>query len=197
MPERRSPRHFRSAVSASGPAKQWRWHGPCGSRCRSVRPQGRSHPPLRRYGHRNTGNGQMAFNAASACTACGHATPLPRSRCSPASGLKVGKIHADAPSRPTSSQTSARPPAQGGECPLSPEQPAHRPRQCRRRRQGSCPRRTHSRRLRPGGWHPSQIQRAVGSLVAHHVQMALQDQARLLLVAGCGRCLMSRLPISS
>ena len=33
------------------------------------------------------------------------------------------------------------------------------------------------------------IQRAVGGLVAHHVQMALQDQARLLLVSGCGRCL--------
>ena len=34
-----------------------------------------------------------------------------------------------------------------------------------------------------------QIQRAVGGLVAHHVQMPLQDQPRLLLVARGGRSL--------
>ena len=141
-------------------------------------------------GHRNTGNGQMAFNAASACTACGqhpfflgvdvHQNPA----------LKVGKIH--------------------GRC----TQQAHlladgqHHFQCR---VGNILCVQNSQRIGHGnavvaakgralGAHIAavydrvdgillKIQRAVGGLVAHHVQMALQDQARLLLVSGCGRCL--------
>ena len=141
-------------------------------------------------GHRNTGNGQMAFNAASACTACGqhpfflgvdvHQNPA----------LKVGKIH--------------------GRC----TQQAHLLADGQhdlQRRVGNVLCVQNSQRIGHGnavvaakgralGAHIAavydrvdgillKIQRAVGGLVAHHVQMALQDQARLLLVSGCGRCL--------
>ena len=141
-------------------------------------------------GHRNTGDGQMAFNAASACTACGqhpfflgvdvHQNPA----------LKVGKIH--------------------GRC----TQQAHLLADGQhdlQRRVGNVLCVQNSQRIGHGnavvaakgralGAHIAavydrvdgillKIQRAVGGLVAHHVQMALQDQARLLLVSGCGRCL--------
>ena len=141
-------------------------------------------------GHSRTGDGQMAFNAASACTACGqhpfflgvdvHQNPA----------LKVGKIH--------------------GRC----TQQAHLLADGQhdlQRRVGNVLCVQNSQRIGHGnavvaakgralGAHIAavydrvdgillKIQRAVGGLVAHHVQMALQDQARLLLVSGCGRCL--------
>ena len=44
-------------------------------------------------GHRNTGNGQMAFNAASACTACGQHPLFLGVDVHQHPALKVGKIH--------------------------------------------------------------------------------------------------------
>ena len=141
-------------------------------------------------GHRNTGNGQMAFNAASACTACGQHPLFLRVDVHQNPALKVGKIH--------------------GRC----TQQAHLLADGQhdlQRRVGNVLCVQNSQRIGHGnavvaakgralGAHIAavydrvdglflKIQRAVGGLVAHHVQMALQDQARLLLVSGCGRCL--------
>ena len=141
-------------------------------------------------GHRNTGNGQMAFNAASACTACGQHPLFLRVDVYQNPALKVGKIH--------------------GRC----TQQAHLLADGQhdlQRRVGNVLCVQNSQRIGHGnavvaakgralGAHIAavydrvdgillKIQRAVGGLVAHHVQMALQDQARLLLVSGCGRCL--------
>ena len=44
-------------------------------------------------GHRNTGNGQMALDAASACTACGQHPLLLGVDVHQNPALKVGKIH--------------------------------------------------------------------------------------------------------
>ena len=141
-------------------------------------------------GHRNTGNGQMAFNAASACTACGQHSFFLGVDVHQNPALKVGKIH--------------------GRC----TQQAHLLADGQhdlQRRVGNVLCVQNSQRIGHGnavvaakgralGAHIAavydrmdgillKIQRAVGGLVAHHVQMALQDQARLLLVSGCGRCL--------
>ena len=141
-------------------------------------------------GHRNTGNGQMAFNAASACTACGQHPLFLGVDVHQHPALKVGKIH--------------------GRC----TQQAHLLADGQhdlQRRVGNVLCVQNSQRIGHGnavvaakgralGAHIAavydrvdgillKIQRAVGGLVAHHVQMALQDQARLLLVSGCGRCL--------
>ena len=141
-------------------------------------------------GHRNTGNGQMAFNAASACTACGQHPLFLGVDVHQNPALKVGKIH--------------------GRC----TQQAHLLADGQhdlQRRVGNILCVQNSQRIGHGnavvaakgralGAHIAaiydrvdgillKIQRAVGGLVAHHVQMALQDQARLLLVSGCGRCL--------
>ena len=141
-------------------------------------------------GHRNTGNGQMAFNAASACTACGQHPLFLGVDVHQNPALKVGKIH--------------------GRC----TQQAHLLADGQhdlQRRVGNVLCVQNSQRIGHGnavvaakgralGAHIAavydrvdgillKIQRAVGGLVAHHVQMALQDQARLLLVSGCGRCL--------
>ena len=141
-------------------------------------------------GHRNTGNGQMAFNAASACTACGQHPLFLGVDVHQNPALKVGKIH--------------------GRC----TQQAHLLADGQhdlQRRVGNVLCVQHSQCVGHGnavvaakgralGAHIAavydrvdgillKIQRAVGGLVAHHVQMALQDQARLLLVSGCGRCL--------
>ena len=141
-------------------------------------------------GHRNTGNGQMAFNAASACTACGQHAFFLGVDVHQNPALKVGKIH--------------------GRC----TQQAHLLADGQhdlQRRVGNVLCVQNSQRIGHGnavvaakgralGAHIAavydrvdgillKIQRAVGGLVAHHVQMALQDQARLLLVSGCGRCL--------
>ena len=141
-------------------------------------------------GHRNTGNGQMAFNAASACTSCGQHPLFLGVDVHQHPALKVGKIH--------------------GRC----TQQAHLLADGQhdlQRRVGNVLCVQNSQRIGHGnavvaakgralGAHIAavygrvdgillKIQRAVGGLVAHHVQMALQDQARLLLVSGCGRCL--------
>ena len=141
-------------------------------------------------GHRNTGNGQMAFNAASACTACGQHSFFLGVDVHQNPALKVRKIH--------------------GRC----TQQAHLLADGQhdlQRRVGNVLCVQNSQRIGHGnavvaakgralGAHIAavydrvdgillKIQRAVGGLVAHHVQMALQDQARLLLVSGCGRCL--------
>ena len=141
-------------------------------------------------GHRNTGNGQMAFNAASTCTSCGQHPLFLGVDVHQNPALKVGKIH--------------------GRC----TQQAHLLADGQhdlQRRVGNVLCVQNSQRIGHGnavvaakgralGAHIAavydrvdgillKIQRAVGGLVAHHVQMALQDQARLLLVSGCGRCL--------
>ena len=141
-------------------------------------------------GHSRTGDGQMAFNAASACTACGQHAFFLGVDVHQNPALKVGKIH--------------------GRC----TQQAHLLADGQhdlQRRVGNVLCIQNSQRIGHGnavvaakgralGAHIAavydrvdgillKIQRAVGGLVAHHVQMALQDQARLLLVSGCGRCL--------
>ena len=141
-------------------------------------------------GHSRTGDGQMALDAASARTACGEHAFFLGVDVHQHPALKVGKIH--------------------GRC----TQQAHlladgqHHFQCR---VGDVLCIQNSQRIGHGnavvaakgralGAHIAavydrvdgillKIQRAVGGLVAHHVQMALQDQARLLLVSGCGRCL--------
>ena len=141
-------------------------------------------------GHRNTGNGQMAFNAASACTACGQHPLFLGVDVHQHPALKVGKIH--------------------GRCTQQTHLLADGQHDLQRR-VGNVLCVQHSQCVGHGnavvaskgralGAHIAavydrvdgillKIQRAVGGLVAHHVQMALQDQARLLLVSGCGRCL--------
>ena len=141
-------------------------------------------------GHRNTGNGQMAFNAASACTACGQHSFFLGVDVHQNPALKVGKIH--------------------GRCTQQTHLLADGQHDLQRR-VGNVLCVQNSQRIGHGnaivaakgralGAHIAavydrmdgillKIQRAVGGLVAHHVQMALQDQARLLLVSGCGRCL--------
>ena len=141
-------------------------------------------------GHSRTGDGQMALDAASACTACGQHTLFLGVDVHQNPALKVGKIH--------------------GRC----TQQAHLLADGQhdlQRRVGNILCVQNSQRIGHGnavvaakgralGAHIAavydrvdgillKIQRAVGGLVAHHVQMALQDQARLLLVSGCGRCL--------
>ena len=141
-------------------------------------------------GHSCTGDGQMAFNAASACTACGQHPLFLRVDVDEQAAFQIGKLH--------------------GRC----TQQAHLLADGQhdlQRRVGNVLCIQNSQRIGHGnavvaakgralGAHIAavydrvdgillKIQRAVGGLVAHHVQMALQDQARLLLVSGCGRCL--------
>ena len=141
-------------------------------------------------GHSRTGDGQMALDAASARTACGEHAFFLGVDVHQHPALKVGKIH--------------------GRC----TQQAHLLADGQhdlQRRVGNVLCVQNSQRIGHGnavvaakgralGAHIAavydrvdgillKIQRAVGGLVAHHVQMALQDQARLLLVSGCGRCL--------
>ena len=141
-------------------------------------------------GHSRTGDGQMALDAASARTACGQHAFFLGVDVHQNPALKVRKIH--------------------GRC----TQQAHLLADGQhdlQRRVGNVLCVQNSQRIGHGnavvaakgralGAHIAavydrvdgillKIQRAVGGLVAHHVQMALQDQARLLLVSGCGRCL--------
>ena len=141
-------------------------------------------------GHRNTGNGQMAFNAASACTACGQHSFFLGVDVHQNPALKVRKIHGRCTQQAhllADGQHDLQRRVGNVLCVQNSQRIGH----------GNAVVATKGRAL---GAHIAavydrvdgillKIQRAVGGLVAHHVQMALQDQARLLLVSGCGRCL--------
>ena len=141
-------------------------------------------------GHSCTGDGQMAFNAASACTACGQHPLFLRVDVDEQAAFQIGKLH--------------------GRC----TQQAHLfadGQHDLQRRVGDVLCVQHSQCVGHGNAVVAaqrsalgadiiavhhqldgilfQIQRAGGGLVAHHVQMALQDQGRLVLVARRGRCL--------